>query len=315
MTEQNIFYDDSDLRKYRTELPNLADDDMDPFQYRLYAHYKRVCGANGGTCWESVRTTAKKCQMSPDKVTDARNWLEQNGWIETRKEEQGTVHVTILDRWLDNMMRYTNGGHTKYRTGHTKYRTGVYDISYLRSNQEEVTKEEDPVDTVSQPTADEPLQQRNGAATKKRVTSYLNGKSNGTTGSYKEEQKEEATHQPPSTTVRPPSSRAKRPPANPLTQPILVAICEAKGDTSVTGGDAKWAKEIANKYGHMPNILDVTKGCYLWVKGQDFWRYKVVDACQVYKHMPEYLRWLQDEGIVTAQSSNQPRVVSYTLED
>ena len=45
-SENQQLYDAGDLRKYRIELPNLYDDaDLDPYEFRLLAHYKRV-----GTC-------------------------------------------------------------------------------------------------------------------------------------------------------------------------------------------------------------------------------------------------------------------------
>ena len=106
MSEQMIS-DDGELRKYRTELPNMADDDLDPFQYRLYGHYKRVCGANGGECRESVRTTASKCKMSMEKVISTRQWLGDNGWVRIEQDDKGIYHIRIADRWPENFARYS----------------------------------------------------------------------------------------------------------------------------------------------------------------------------------------------------------------
>jgi hypothetical protein len=105
MSDQMI-REEGDLRKYRTELPNMTDDDLDPFQYRLYGHYKRWCGANNGTCTESVRTTAERCKMSLEKVIETRTWLNDNGWIRAKQQANGTYHITILDRWSENFGRY-----------------------------------------------------------------------------------------------------------------------------------------------------------------------------------------------------------------
>lgn len=104
MPEQLII-DQSDLRKYRTEIPNMADDDLPPFQYKLYAHYKRV-----GLCYESVRTTAKKTMMSVGQVVKTRDWLILNGWIEMYGEDgsDDTFIIEIVDRWLENFERYAN---------------------------------------------------------------------------------------------------------------------------------------------------------------------------------------------------------------
>lgn len=102
MSDEQQILDDSDLRKYRTEIPNMADDDLDPFRYRLYAHYKRV-----GNCYESVRTTAKKTQMSVGQVVDTRNWLHDNGWITVEDQDNHpTLLIKVVDRWVENFARY-----------------------------------------------------------------------------------------------------------------------------------------------------------------------------------------------------------------
>ena len=106
MTDQQIT-DAGDLRKYRIELPNIADDDLDPFQFRLYGHYKRVCGAGGGECRESVRTTATNCKMSAEKVISTRQWLADNGWISLNQDDKNIYHITITDRWPENFVRYS----------------------------------------------------------------------------------------------------------------------------------------------------------------------------------------------------------------
>lgn len=107
MSNQHI-KDEGDLRKYRTEIPNMADDELDPFEYRLYAHYKRVCGANdGGLCYESVRTTAEITKMGIGTVSETRYALAEKGWIEIHISENGQqIIVTISDRWLENFARY-----------------------------------------------------------------------------------------------------------------------------------------------------------------------------------------------------------------
>lgn len=100
--ERVVIEDASDLRRYRTEIPNMADDEMDPYQYRLYGHYKRI-----GECWESTRTTARMTGMSIGKVVETRNWLAQNRWIELAQHTSGSILVRIVDRWLENFTRYS----------------------------------------------------------------------------------------------------------------------------------------------------------------------------------------------------------------
>jgi len=104
-----VIHDESDLRKYRTEIPNLIDDmGLDVYEARLYLHYKRVCGAKGGTCWQSVRTTAKACKMSKGKVTGTRKGLERKGLIRCEKNtETSTINITIMDIWPANFWWYS----------------------------------------------------------------------------------------------------------------------------------------------------------------------------------------------------------------
>lgn len=106
MDDQDIF-DDSDLRKYRIELPNLYDDsDLDPYEFRLLAHYKRV-----GRCTEGTRTTAKKCKMSPAQVSERRRSLHEKGFIVMIEKPlpQGgySYSITVVDKWRENFDRYT----------------------------------------------------------------------------------------------------------------------------------------------------------------------------------------------------------------
>ena len=111
MTKQSI-KDDGSIGKYATVIPHMADDDLDPFQMRLYVHYKRLF-AEKGSCEESVRETAEKTHMNTKTVTKARNGLAELGYIAQEKptKEQArkgqTVHVTLVDRWQENVSRYT----------------------------------------------------------------------------------------------------------------------------------------------------------------------------------------------------------------
>jgi hypothetical protein len=102
--EQRI-YDDSDMRKYRIELPNLYDDaDLDPYEFRLLAHYKRV-----GNCYQSTKTTAEKCKMSTGKVSQARDSLHEKGFIviDEMLSEHDTLQITVVDRWAENFAKYS----------------------------------------------------------------------------------------------------------------------------------------------------------------------------------------------------------------
>src|SRR5512139_2733246 len=95
--------DASDLRKYRIELPNLYDDaGLDPYEFRLLAHYKRV-----GTCTESTRTTGRKCKMSLGQVSAKRASLHDKGFIvmtvvPLKDTESYSYSIVVTDRWKEN---------------------------------------------------------------------------------------------------------------------------------------------------------------------------------------------------------------------
>ena len=98
--------DDGDLRKYRIELPNLYDDsELDPYEFRLLAHYKRV-----GTCTESSRTTAAICKMSTMAVSKKRKSLHKKGFIVLKKvhvERGFSYKITVVDKWMENFVKYS----------------------------------------------------------------------------------------------------------------------------------------------------------------------------------------------------------------
>jgi DnaD/phage-associated family protein len=98
--------DDGDLKKYRTELPNLYDDaGLDPFEFRLLAHYKRV-----GACTEGTRTTAGVCKMSTGQVSQKRRSLHRKGFIVMKKvtisEKEYSYKITVVDKWRENFEKY-----------------------------------------------------------------------------------------------------------------------------------------------------------------------------------------------------------------
>ncbi|MBK8138380.1 MAG: hypothetical protein IPK52_21630 [Chloroflexi bacterium] len=88
---------------------NMADDDLDPYEYRLLGHYRRVCGMNG-TCTQSVRDIAKACKMSRGMVTKTRDKLAAGGWITARRNVENGLDkgytVKLIDRMRENTERY-----------------------------------------------------------------------------------------------------------------------------------------------------------------------------------------------------------------
>lgn len=105
MNDEQIIRDPSDLRKYRIELPNLYDDaDLDVYEFRVLAHYKRV-----GRCTEGTSTTAKKCKMSVGMVSKVRQSLADKKFIKMLRVQipEGYSYVIeVADKWLENFKKY-----------------------------------------------------------------------------------------------------------------------------------------------------------------------------------------------------------------
>lgn len=146
MTEQHI-HDAGRENKYFSLMLHMADDDLNPYQYRLLGHYRRVCG-DSGTCWESTDTTAEKCKMSAGKVVSTRRELAALGYIHI--EERGnneTLLITVMDRMSENVARYSQ--HSPYEQGtHVMnagthhMNAGVHDMKQRRIPEEESFEEE-----------------------------------------------------------------------------------------------------------------------------------------------------------------------------
>lgn len=98
--------------RYFTMMLNMAEDELDPFQYRLLAHYVRW---SDKLRRESIRDTASACKMSVAKVRAVRRELTTLGYIEVHaatedQRRQGVAgFVTVKDRWLENVNRYAQG--------------------------------------------------------------------------------------------------------------------------------------------------------------------------------------------------------------
>lgn len=88
--------------RYQFIMWSIADDDMTPSQFRLYAHYMRRC--TDRTYEESVRETARITQMTVGKVIKTRHWLERNGWIEIIKSGRLSL-IIIVDKWKETFDR------------------------------------------------------------------------------------------------------------------------------------------------------------------------------------------------------------------
>ena len=99
--------DNSGLRRYRTELPNMLLDDerIGPYELALFAHYKRRAG-DTGACFETNASVARHTNMSVAKVKQARIILAHAGYITIQETTGAPSTITIVDRWGENMSRY-----------------------------------------------------------------------------------------------------------------------------------------------------------------------------------------------------------------
>ena len=86
---------------------HIDDEDLDPFEYRLLGHYRRVCGMGDGECYEMTQTTAAKCKMSQQKVREARSVLQERGDITIERRDGGTSIVKVVTRMAENITRMT----------------------------------------------------------------------------------------------------------------------------------------------------------------------------------------------------------------
>lgn len=98
--------DDGATDRYFHVMLNMADDELNPYEYRLLGHYRRVCGAQNVPCTEGTRKTAERCKMSAGKVSETRAALAAAGWIKLA-EDGNRVIVTLIDRMPENVARYS----------------------------------------------------------------------------------------------------------------------------------------------------------------------------------------------------------------
>lgn len=107
MSEQQRLTDEGPIGKYFHFMLNMADDDLDLYEYRLLGHYRRVCGAYNHPCRESTAETARKIEgLSQGKVSETRRVLADRGWITLIEAKNNALHVVLVDRMAENIQRY-----------------------------------------------------------------------------------------------------------------------------------------------------------------------------------------------------------------
>lgn len=148
--QQQTIRNEGSLYKYFAMIPHIADEDLDPYEYKLYGHYVRVCGANNNPCIESERVTAEKCKMSRNKFRDARDSLAKKGYISYTPGEPDTLgqkgkaaEVVLNDMWLQNAQRFqTTSGSNIDRTGSNMNRSPADTGSNMNQKNKEKEEEE-----------------------------------------------------------------------------------------------------------------------------------------------------------------------------
>ncbi len=114
----NLIEDFSSDKKYFTIIPNfIFDFPMDVYCFRVYCHIKRVAG-DTGICWQSTRTIARKCQISPSTVTRSIRKLAKAGFINLqvvpgKHGEFPHNEITIRDIWANNHFFFELGDKDK----------------------------------------------------------------------------------------------------------------------------------------------------------------------------------------------------------
>lgn len=115
--------DHGDLRKYRTEIPNIVFSlGLTPYELALYCLLKKTAGADG-MCWKSTATLAKESGMSSGMVSKAKVTLQKPIPIlgkplivvdeEPNQKGGKPKHcITLTDIWPDNTrMRGSSSPH------------------------------------------------------------------------------------------------------------------------------------------------------------------------------------------------------------
>lgn len=120
-TQSQDLHDDAPAGKYFTQILNMADDDLDPYEYRLLGHYKRVIGELNAPCTQGTRKIAEVCRMSLGKVTATRKQLEAKGWIRCERRPNNTIRVTLVDRMAENVARYSKRSQPEQSEGERSY--------------------------------------------------------------------------------------------------------------------------------------------------------------------------------------------------
>jgi hypothetical protein len=112
LSENALFVaDEGDLRKYRTETPNVIYDmGLGPREGWLYSHLKRIAG-DSGVCWKGTKALAEIAGMSTGAVSEAKKALAERGLIrvaEGDRKKGEADEIRIVNIWRRNFRHFDN---------------------------------------------------------------------------------------------------------------------------------------------------------------------------------------------------------------
>lgn len=149
--------DAGDLRKYRTEIPNVVFTlGLSPFEVALYCHLKKTAGADG-KCWKSTKTLAAETKMSGGQISAAKEELskprpELGGKslinIQTDESKPGRPRhvITIVDIWPENFRQSSPG---ELQSSYSELQSSPGEPK--NKPREERTRKETPLPRASEP--------------------------------------------------------------------------------------------------------------------------------------------------------------------
>ncbi len=105
---KQTFTDEGSPSRYFAMMLHIDDDDLDPFEYKLLGHYKKLCGLyNTDVIFESNETSAGGSNMSVYAVRQARKGLVAKGCIKVQATNGRSIVVHLINRMKDNLERYS----------------------------------------------------------------------------------------------------------------------------------------------------------------------------------------------------------------
>lgn len=86
----------------------LDDADLDPYEFRIYAHLSRRAGRKQ-FAWPSIEAIGKHCKIGSTKVKDSLEVLQKRGMIIMQKTEGFSTKYTIKDKqfWVNSCSKTT----------------------------------------------------------------------------------------------------------------------------------------------------------------------------------------------------------------